>query len=164
MIDAGGLLKVLHALAGVAFVSGLVGRWIVLAAAQRASSLRAVTELAAAARPFERMVIVGSAVVLILGVGTAIAQGRPFLGPLQSAPSDWLFVSVLLYLSIIPLVPLVFVPRGRTLANALEDARAGGAMTPAVTAALADPVVRAAHVYELAAVTVVLILMISKPF
>ena len=36
--------------------------------------------------------------------------------------------------------------------------------TPALRAAFHDPVMRAAHVYELGAVTVVLVLMLTKPF
>jgi hypothetical protein len=39
-----------------------------------------------------------------------------------------------------------------------------GRVTPELRAAWGDPVVRAAHVYELGVVTVVLILMLSKPF
>ena len=39
-----------------------------------------------------------------------------------------------------------------------------GNVTPELHAAWRDPVVRAAHVYELASVTLVLILMLTKPF
>jgi hypothetical protein len=158
------VLAVAHALAGVAFVAGLVGRWIVLGLAGRALDLGSMRPLAAAAAPFERLVVVGSLVVLVLGVATAIAQGRPFLGPLQGARVDWLFVSVLLYLSIVPLVPLVFLPRGHRFAAAMAEAERRGEVTPALRAAWADPVVRGAHLYELGAVTVVLVLMLAKPF
>ncbi len=37
-------------------------------------------------------------------------------------------------------------------------------MTPALHDAWRDPVTRAAHLYELASVTVVLVLMLTKPF
>ena len=47
---------------------------------------------------------------------------------------------------------------------ALAEATEARQVTPALRAALGDPVVRAAHVYELGAVTVVLILMLTKPF
>jgi hypothetical protein len=97
-------------------------------------------------------------------VATAIAQGRPFLGPLVGARVDWLFVSVLLYLSLVPLVPLVFVPRGRAFEAALADAVARDEITPALRVSWSDPVVRLAHVYELGAVTLVLVLMLAKPF
>ncbi|HEY8017926.1 MAG TPA: hypothetical protein VIG53_00395, partial [Actinomycetota bacterium] len=39
-----------------------------------------------------------------------------------------------------------------------------GRITPELTAALHDPVVDAAHIYELAIVTVVILLMVTKPF
>lgn len=159
-----GYLHLAHALVGAIFLGGLVGRWIVLALAEGAESLAAMRTLARAAGPFERTVIVGSVLVLVLGIATAIAQGRPFLGPLQGARLDWLFTSLVLYLSIVPLVPLVFLPRGRVFAAAMADAEARGQVTPALRAAWRDPVVRAAHVYELAAVTLVFGLMIAKPF
>jgi hypothetical protein len=159
-----GALALAHALVGVAFVAGLIGRWMILAAAERADSLIAMRALTTAASPFERLVRVTSLLVLLLGILTALAQGRPVLGPLQGGTVDWLFVSLVLYLSIIPLVPLVFLPRGRVFEAALRDAEARGDVTPALRAAFADPVVRAAHVYELGAVTVILGLMLVKPF
>jgi hypothetical protein len=154
----------LHALTGAIFLGALVGRWIVLGLAQRAESLATMRTLTAAARPFERIVIVTSAVVLVLGVAAAIAQGRPFLGPLQGANVDWLFVSLLIYLSVLPLVRLVFLPRGRVFDAAMEDAVARGEVTGEVARAWRDPLVRAAHLYELGAVTVVFLLMVTKPF
>jgi hypothetical protein len=39
---------------------------------------------------------------------------------------DWLFVSLVLYLSVIPPVPLVFLPRGRVFEQALVEAEAAG--------------------------------------
>ena len=112
--DLGAILKLAHALVGVWFISGLIGRWVALAQAARASDLVSLRAALAVSARFERVVIAGSVMVLLLGVVTAVAQGRPFLGPLQGAPADWLFVALLIYLSAIPLVPLVFLPRGKT--------------------------------------------------
>lgn len=164
MISVGELLKVVHALLGVMFIAGLVGRWITLSGAAHASEIRDTRTLLNLSSRFERIVIVTSALVLVFGVLTAFVQGRPFLGPIQDAPVDWLFVSLLLYLSAILLVPLVFLPRARVFEAALEDAAAQDRVTEPLRAAFADPVVRAAHVYELAVTVVVLVLMISKPF
>jgi hypothetical protein len=61
-------------------------------------------------------------------------------------------------------VPLVFLPRARVFEIALEEAAAEGVVTDRLRAAFRDPVVFAAHVYELAAVMVVFVLMIAKPF
>ena len=55
-----GLLRVLHALAGIGVIVGLFGRWMVLAAAERASTPAHMRVLTRAAAPFETLVIVGS--------------------------------------------------------------------------------------------------------
>ena len=164
MPGLGDVLKVVHALVGIWFVAGLIGRWMTLAQAARATDVGSLRTMLGLSARFERIVVVGSTIVLILGIATAIAQGRPFLGPLQGARIDWLFVALLLYLSILPLIPLVFIPRGRRFEAALHDATARGEITDALRAAFADPITRAAHVYELGAVLLVLVLMIGKPF
>ncbi|MDF2734746.1 MAG: hypothetical protein K0S97_1369 [Chloroflexota bacterium] len=133
-MDLGTILKVAHAVLGVWIVAGLVGRWVTLGQAARSTDITAVHTLLGLSARFESMVIRIPPVVLLLGVATAIAQGRPFLGPLQGAPIDWLFVSIVIYLSILPV-------------NGFRDR-----------------VVLAAHVYELAAIVVVFVLMITKPF
>ncbi len=158
------LLVATHALLGAIFLGGLIGRWIVLGLAERADTLARMQTLTVAARPFERIVIYGSMAVLVLGVAAAIAQGRAVLGPLQGASIDWLFVSLVLYLSVLPLVRLVFLPRGRVFDAAMEDAVARGEVTGELAMAWRDPFVRAAHVYELVAVSVVFVLMVTKPF
>ena len=113
---------------------------------------------------FERIVISGGGIVLLLGVATAIVQGRPFLGPLQGAGIDWLFVALLVFVSPLPLVPLVFRPRGRVFDAALAEATAAGLIPDRLRTAFRDPVTRAAHVYELGAMVVVFVLMVAKPF
>lgn len=159
-----GFVVLVHALVGILFITGLIGRWMILGAAGQAKDLRTMRILANAAAPFERIVIVGSTFVLVFGIIAAFAVGRSVLGPLAGGSIDWLFVSVLLYISIIPLIPLVFIPRGREFESAFQEAERQGMMTRELQAAWHDPVVRAAHLYELGAVTVVLILMLAKPF
>jgi hypothetical protein len=159
-----GLIVLIHALLGILFIGGLVGRWIVLGLAERASELPAMRTLTAAAAPFERIVVVGSTLVLAFGIAAAWLQGRNLLGPLTGGSVDWLFVSLVLFVSNVPLVPLIFLPRGRVFDAAIQEAQRQGQVTPALTAAWRDPVVRAAHVYELGTTTVVLVLMLSKPF
>jgi Predicted integral membrane protein (DUF2269) len=159
-----GLIVLVHALAGILFFAGLVGRWITLAQAARADDVRDIHAILRVSARFERMVITGSLIVLLLGVGAAIAQGRPLLGPLQGAGVDWLFVSLVLFVSVVPLVPLVFLPRGRVFEAALQEATVAGRVTPELRAAFRDPVVAGAHVFELGAVTIVLVLMLTKPF
>jgi len=163
-MDLAGIVVLAHALLGILFVVGLVGRWIVLGMAERAARLDTMTTLATAAAPFERLVIVTSSLVLVFGLGAAWLQGRSVLGPLTGGTVDWLFVAVVLYLSNLPLVPLVFLPRGKVFGAALEEASTQGEVTPALRAAWSDPVVRGAHWYELGTTTIILILMLSKPF
>ena len=158
------LVVLVHALTGIIFVVGLAGRWIVLGAAERASTLGAMRTLTGAAQPFERIVIVSSSLVLLFGVIAALAQGRNLLGPFGGGTLDWLFVSLVLYLSNLPLVPLVFLPRGRVFEAAFAEAESDGRVTPALTAAWSDPVVRGAHLYELGTTTIVLVLMLTQPF
>jgi hypothetical protein len=163
-LDIAGVVVLAHALIGIIFVVGLIGRWIVLGMASRADDLPAMRTLAAAAAPFERIVVVSSTLVLVFGLAAAFATGRSVVGPLGGGTVDWLFVSLVLYLSNLPLVPLVFLPRGRVFAATLAEAEATGGVTPTLRAAWHDPVVRASHVYELVTTTIVLCLMLTKPF
>jgi hypothetical protein len=61
-------------------------------------------------------------------------------------------VSLVLSLSIMPLIPLIFLPRGRVFEAALADARQRGTVTPDLSAAFRDPWVAYARTFE--AVTV----------
>ena len=157
-------MKLTHALLGVWFVGALAGRWVALGVAARATDVAALRGMLTVASRFERQVMIVPTFVLILGIATAIAQNRPFLGPFQGAPVDWLFASLVIFLSPLPLVPLVFLPRGKVFDAALQEAEAQNVITERLSAAFRDPVVFAAHVYELVATVVVLILMIAKPF
>ena len=104
--------------------------------------------------------IPGSAAVLVLGLLAMWAQDRP----LFADGAYWLLVSLVLYLSLIPLVPLIFLPRGRVFEAALADARDRGSVTPELTAAFHDPWVAFARTYEVVVVGIVVALMVLKPF
>ena len=157
-------LKVLHALSGALLLGGLVARWVSLGAASRARDVHDVRTLLDVTARFERLVIAMFFLVLILGVSTAIVQGRPFLGPLQGHHVDWLFVSFVLYLLTIPLVPLVFVPRASVFEAALEQAGNAGPVSSDLRAAFRDRAVLAGHAFELGGAFLVFALMVGKPF
>jgi hypothetical protein len=160
-------LRLIHALTGILLVAGLLGRWVALSQAEHATregELAVVQGLLRASSVFERIVIPASIAVLVLGLLTAWSYGYPLFGSLQGRGGNWLPVSLLLYLSMFPLVPLVFLPKGRRFGAALDEALSLGRVTPALGAAFGDPRVRAAHVYEFAVVVVVLVLMLSRPF
>jgi len=164
VVEAANLLKLAHALLGVLFLAGLIGRWITLGYASRMTDLGSLRQVLALSARFERIVIGTSLFVLMLGLLTAVAQGRPFLGPIQGAPVDWLFVSLVIYLSVSFLVPMVFLPRRRVFVAALQEADKQAEVTDSLRLALRDPIVLAARAYELGAMVVVLVLMIAKPF
>jgi hypothetical protein len=158
------LLRLGHALAGISFVVGLAGIWIVGGLIRREDSLDRMDTLTRAAEPFGRMTTIGGVIMAVLGVATALALGRPLFGPLQGGRVDWLFVSVLLILPLFAFLAVVYPRKGRAIAAALADARAAGAVTPELLAARNDSLLRRARTYELVAVVVVLVLMIAKPF
>jgi hypothetical protein len=154
------LVKLVHVVVAFGFVTGLVGRWFLLGRAAAADEVELVYQLSQAAAPFEKLVIWGSGLVLPAGLLTAWAQGYPWLG----LTTGWMLLPVVLLLSIFPLVPLVFLPRGKVFEGAMSAARLANVMTPELRAAFADPVVAFAHRYELAAVAIVVALMVLKPF
>lgn len=150
----------LHVATAFAFVGGLVGRWIVLGRARRSSDIGEIDILLPVADRFERIVIPASAAILVLGLLAMWAQDRP----LFEDGAYWLLASLVLYLSIMPLVPLIFLPRGRVFEAALGDARSRGTVTPELTAAFHDPKVAFARTYEAVVVAIVIALMVLKPF
>jgi hypothetical protein len=159
------LFKLLHVAAAFWLTAGILGRWVTQQQAARSSSVQQVLALMPAAAVFERvMVIPGSMVVLLVGLITAWLQGWPILGFLQGGSTNWVLVSLLLTLSLIPVVVLVFMPRGKIFDAALEEAVREDRVTPALSAAFNDPTVRAWHIYEMAAIAVVIVLMVLKPF
>ena len=78
--------------------------------------------------------------------------------------SRWLAVSLILYLSSIPFIPLVFIPRGRVFEQALVQAKERGEVTPELSAAFHDPAVAFAWNYELVVIVAIIVLMVTKPF
>jgi len=154
--------KLLHVLAAFWFVAGLLGRAIAIAQVRRERDLGRIGSLMAVTDRFERwMVIPGSAAVLLLGLATMVDQGRSLTGD----GNRWLLVSLILYVGLGALVPTVFLPRGKRFEAALEEARStGDAVTPALDEALRDPAVALARRIELAVVTLIIVLMVTKPF
>ena len=150
----------LHVVTAFLLVAGLVGRAIVLGRARRSADLPEIDVLLPVADRFEKIVIPNSGVILVLGLLAMWAQHRP----LFEDGSYWLPASLVLYLSLILLVPLIFLPRGRVFEAALDDARQRGSVTPALTAAFHDPRVAFARNHEIVVVAIVIALMVLKPF
>jgi hypothetical protein len=159
------VLKTLHVLTAMWMIAGGVGRFVALSKAERSTDIRSVRAILSVAGVFENaMVIPGSTAVLLAGLVTAWAQGRPILGFIQGGSSNWMLVSLLLFLTVIPVIVFVFIPRGRLFERALNEAVAQDRVTPELTAAFRDPLVRAGHYYELVLFALIVALMVLKPF
>ena len=117
-----------------------------------------------AAAPFGMLLTGGGISLTVLGLGAALTLGRPLFGPLQGNSPDWLFASNILMLPILGFLVAVYPRAGRRIQGALEEADARDTLTPELATAWADPWLRFARTYEFVAVTVVLGLMIEKPF
>jgi len=96
--------------------------------------------------------------------GAFISDAAEQIGSYRKQGSRWVTVSLVLFLTMIPLVPLIFLPRGKVFETTLAGAVDAGRVTPELSAALRDPVVGAAHTYEMLIVAIVLLLMVTKPF
>jgi hypothetical protein len=154
------LAKLLHIAIAIVFVSGLIGRWVLLRSAAAAHDPESAYQLAHAAGPFEQIVIRGGPWLIGAGLLTAWGQGYPWLG----LTTGWMLASVLLLLTIIPAVPLVFLPRGRIFEEELAAARQQGVITPGLQAAFADRAVAVARRWEFIVIGLVVALMVLKPF
>lgn len=108
--------------------------------------------------------IPGSMAVIAFGVILGIIMKAPMLGFIQGASQNWLLVSLVLILlgSFFP--PFFFIPRGKRYDAALFEALEKGEMTPGLRIHINDRAVRFVHIMELIIITVVLILMVFKPF
>src|SRR5512138_2540939 len=104
------VLKLLHVFTAIWMIVGLFGRQIVLHKAGLSKDIREVCTLLPVSAVFEqKMVIPGSSAVMIAGLVTAWAQGWPILGFIQGGAANWVLVSLLLFLTVIPVIALVFV-------------------------------------------------------
>jgi uncharacterized membrane protein len=158
-------IKLLHIFGGIGLISGLIGRGMTMWKAQRTADVHMVVQFTQLAGWFERWLVIPSSwVILLFGLVAALLNGWPLLGFFQGSQANWLLVSLVLFLSMIPVIVFIFLPRGRIFERALEDALRQGSVTPNLRAAFADRLVAIAHVYEVVVVVLIMILMIAKPF
>ncbi len=160
-----GLLRFLHVSSAILFVGGLFARQAVRSLTAGARNVETIVTITQAAGKIERlMVIPGNLLVIVFGVLLAISIRAPILGMLLGADRNWLLVSIIILVLLLPLVPLVFLPRGRLFEAALREASSKGEITQELQMQIGDPVVRLAHVAEMLGVTIVMALMIFRPF
>jgi hypothetical protein len=154
------LFVLLHLLSAIALYCGLVGRAITFQLARRATSSPAIVALLRASDVFERrLAIPGSMLVLLFGLLAAWRTGWAAAGA-----NLWLWISLVLFLALIPAIPLYLLPARRRRDAAAAAAAASGQITPGLQAALNDRGVLAYRAVEFVVVVVITVLMVLKPF
>jgi len=155
----------IHVLFVFWLVAGIVARGRCYALAVRTDDLPRLTALVELGGHFERnMVRPATFAVLVAGLIAAWARGWPIFGFLQGGSFNWVLVSLVIYLSIIPVIVFVFIPRGKVFRAALEEARNLGTVTPRLRSALRDPAVAAARAYELVMIALLTAFMLMRSF
>jgi hypothetical protein len=158
-------MKFLHVITAFWFIAGLIGRTLTMWQATKVDDVRMVKLLVGLGGYFERwMVRPGSLAVLGFGLATAWLQNWPLLGTPAGLHVNWIWVSLALSLSMIPVIALVFIPRGKIFEAALSGALEQNQVTPELKASFRDRPVKLAHRYELIITVVIILLMVIKPF
>lgn len=160
-MDATNLIKLVHVVLGFTLVAGLIGRWTLERRASSADDPETAFAISQAGGLFERLVLVSGPGIIVAGLATAWLKGYPYLG----LTTGWMLLSLVLVL-VFPFVlaPLVYLPSERAVGAAMADARAQGVFTPELRAAFGNRALRFARWYEGVATTVVIALMVLKPF
>ncbi len=159
------LVKLIHIGSGAAMIVGLVGRELMRACARRAADIAGLARWVRRSGWFERwLVIPCSQVVLVAGLVLAWLRGWPVFGFLQGAHSNWVLAALLLSLLPVPLIVLIFIPRGKVFEQRLAAAVAQGQITGELRASFHDQVVHAAHAAEALVIAAIVYLMVAKPF
>jgi hypothetical protein len=154
-------IVLLHVALAFTFVAGIIGRDMTIHKARTSTDVRVIGDLMELSGRFETWLIKpGSLAVLLAGIWAAFARGLSF----TASGNRWLLVSLIVYLSTVPFIPLVFLPRGKVFGRALAAAKERGEVTPELTAAFDDPAVAFARNYELVVIAVIVTLMVTKPF
>jgi hypothetical protein len=104
------------------------------------------------------LAIPGSFLVLLFGILTWWAQDIP----VWDEGTRWVTVSLVVFLTNVPLIPLIFIPSGKVFDAALVSAVSSGRITSELSAALRDPAVAMARWWEVGTIAVVLLLMVTN--
>jgi uncharacterized membrane protein len=154
----------LHVISAFAYVAGVVGGELTRTYAWRQEKVEILAQLYHLSRWFDlKLVSPGSHMIVIFGLVAAWLRGWPILGVLQGSPVNWVFVSLLLYLSLFVPVFLISLPRGKILRQRLADAQAQGIITPELRASINDLWMKAAYAYQNVVVPIIIYLMVMKP-
>jgi len=157
------LIKLLHVLSAMWLVSGLLGRAVALSSARRAPEIRILKAIADVSGRLENMMIApGLLAVLVTGIATAIAGGVSLFGPFDGGPL-WVFVPLLIMLFAAATTPMTLA-NDRRWGEALEDAARRGEVTDRLRPFLEAPAMLRRYAPDIAAVALIVVLMVLKPF
>jgi len=158
-------LRLLHVSSSMIFIGGIFARQAVRVQGKRSTDIHTLAAYYAAAGRIEKlMVIPGNAAVIVFGVILAIIVKAPIFGFLQGSSQNWLLTTNVLLVVGGLMVPLIYLPRGKTFDRLMEDALARNQVTDELKLHLADTVVKSAHIFEMSMLVVIVILMVFKPF
>ena len=159
------IVKYFHILAVAITLGGMFARQLVRANARKSDDVKVVASLTHLAVRLDRtMVIPWSNIMILMGIVLAVIQKWPIFGFLQGASQNWLFVSNILLIIMVIIIPAVFIPHNRKVEVLLQAALSDGRITPELTAALDNKVNKFGHLAEEAIILVVAALMVLKPF
>jgi len=159
------IVKYFHILAVAITLGGMFARQLVRANAKKSDDLKVVASLTHLAVRLDRtMVIPWSNIMILMGIVLAVIQKWPIFGFLQGSSQNWLFVSNILLVIMVIIIPAVFIPHNRKVEGLLQSALADGRITPQLSSALDDKVNKLGHLAEEAIILVVAALMVLKPF
>jgi len=159
------IVKYFHILAVAITLGGMFARQLVRANARKSDDVKVVASLTHLAVRLDRtMVIPWSNIMILMGIVLAVIQKWPIFGFLQGASQNWLFVSNILLIIMVIIIPAVFIPHNRKVEVLLQAALSDGRITPQLTSALDDKVNKLGHLGEEAIILVVAALMVLKPF
>jgi uncharacterized membrane protein len=155
-------LKLLHIVSSFLMVTGLVARGVSFRRAGLAKDFASTHALLSLSAWFDKKLVVPWSMVLLLsGLAAAHSGGWPLF--VLGRPT-WVLVSIVLNLSLIPVIALVLAPRARARDRAAAASLAEGRVTDDLARALHDRGVIRARRAEMVVIAAVLFLMISKPF
>lgn len=156
------ILKLVHIFCVIAFLAGLIGRGLVRLRIPRVTSIQTLQEIMVLVGRFDELLVIrGSQLTLVSGLLVWWVGSWP---PITNGHPTWVLVSAVLFLTLLPLAFLVFVPRGKVFGKVFAEALAQQRITPELRAALGDPAVRYATVYEAVTTAIIICLMVLKPF
>jgi uncharacterized membrane protein len=159
------VIKFIHIVAVTVTIGGMFARQLVRAYAKKSDDVNVIASLTRVAVRIDRvMVIPWSNIMIVMGIILAVMMKWPVFGFLQGASQNWLLVSNILLVIMLTAIFTVFVPHNKKIEFILQTALVEGRITPELSAALDDKVVKLAHHIEEIAILAVAALMVLKPF